>query len=34
MEHAGGGNYRVIELDETLADKVARGEINIASISP
>ncbi|MEM3859922.1 MAG: hypothetical protein QW478_11065, partial [Candidatus Micrarchaeaceae archaeon] len=33
MEHAGGGNYRVIELDETLADKVANGEINLSKIS-
>lgn len=33
MEHAGGGNYRVIELDETLADKAAKGEINLSSIS-
>ena len=27
-EHQGGGNYRVIELDETLADKAAKGEID------
>ena len=29
-EHQGGGNYRVIELDETLADKAAKGEIDIS----
>ena len=26
----GGGNFRVIELDETLADKAARGEIDVS----
>jgi Cdc6-like AAA superfamily ATPase len=29
-EHEGGGNYRVIELDETLAEKAARGEIDVS----
>lgn len=31
---ASGGSYRVIELDETLADKAAKGEVDTARISP